>query len=70
MAVNINTDDCIACGICVDECPQDALTVNDVCEVDADAASAARVFCIHRKLRETTSCGFAGNHLRRRTCYS
>ena len=37
MAVNINTDDCIACGICVDECPQEALTVNDVCEVDADS---------------------------------
>ena len=37
MAVNINTDDCIACGICVDECPQEALTVNDTCEVDADA---------------------------------
>ena len=37
MAVTINTDDCIACGICVDECPQQALTVEDVCVVDADA---------------------------------
>ena len=37
MAVTINVDECIGCGICVDECPQEALTVNDTCEVDADA---------------------------------
>ncbi len=36
MAVTINTDECIACGICVDECPQSALTVDDVCVVDED----------------------------------
>ena len=36
MAVTISADDCIACGICVDECPQGALTVDDVCKVDED----------------------------------
>ena len=33
MAVNIDTDACIACGACVDACPVEALTVNDTCEV-------------------------------------
>ena len=37
MAVNISSDDCISCGICVDECPQNALTLEDVCVVDEDA---------------------------------
>ena len=34
MAVTINADECIGCGICVDECPQNALSVDDVCKVD------------------------------------
>lgn len=37
MAVTINADDCIGCGVCVDECPQGALSVEDVCVVDEDA---------------------------------
>ncbi len=37
MAVTINTDECIGCGVCVDECPQEALSVDDVCSVDPDA---------------------------------
>lgn len=37
MAVKINTDECIACGVCVDECPQNALSVDAYCEVDEDA---------------------------------
>ncbi len=37
MAVNINTDECIACGACADACPVEALTVSDVAVVDADA---------------------------------
>lgn len=37
MAVTINTDECIGCGVCVDECPQEALSVDGVCTVDADA---------------------------------
>ena len=37
MAVTINADDCIACGVCVDECPQNALSLDGVCVVDEDA---------------------------------
>jgi ferredoxin len=35
MAVNVNKDDCIGCGACVDTCPCSALTiVEDKCTVD------------------------------------
>ena len=27
------SDDCIACGVCTDACPQGALSVEDVCTV-------------------------------------
>ena len=37
MAVKIDAGECIACGVCVDECPQGALTVDDVCVVDEDS---------------------------------
>ena len=37
MAVKVSADDCVACGVCVDECPQQALTVEDICVVDEDA---------------------------------
>ena len=37
MAVQVNTDECIGCGACVDSCPMDAITVNDHAEVDEDA---------------------------------
>ena len=37
MAVSINTDECIGCNICVGECPQNALSVDDVCQVDEDS---------------------------------
>ena len=33
MAVTINADECIACGVCVDACPNGALAVADVCTV-------------------------------------
>lgn len=34
----IITDDCIACGACVDECPTDAITSGDpIYIIDADA---------------------------------
>ena len=36
----INADDCIGCGLCVDECPMEVLEVNDdgVCAVaDVDS---------------------------------
>ena len=29
MAVKINKDDCIGCGICVDACPQEVLDLED-----------------------------------------
>lgn len=34
--IEINEDDCIACGICVDRCQFGALTIEDVCKVDLD----------------------------------
>ena len=37
MAVQVNTSECISCGACVGECPNNALTVDGVCEVDEDA---------------------------------
>lgn len=37
MAVKIKAEDCIACGICEGECPQNALKIEDVCVVDEDA---------------------------------
>ena len=36
MAVNIDTDACIACGACETACPLDAITVEDVAVVDED----------------------------------
>ncbi len=35
MAVTINGSDCVACGACVDVCPEGALTVEDIAVVDA-----------------------------------
>ena len=36
MAVTIDVDECVGCGVCADACPADALTVDGKCEVDAD----------------------------------
>lgn len=36
MVVEIDEDTCIVCGLCEEECPVDALTVDDVAHVDAD----------------------------------
>lgn len=32
----VNVDGCVACGVCEDRCPVDAITVDDVAVVDAD----------------------------------
>lgn len=37
MAVQVNTDDCIACGACVDSCPMDAISIGDCAVIDEDA---------------------------------
>ena len=29
MAVNVNTDVCVGCGVCVDECASGALSIED-----------------------------------------
>ena len=36
MAVKIDAEKCTACGLCVDACPSDALTVGDVAECNAE----------------------------------
>lgn len=33
----IKADDCVGCGACVDACPQDAITVDDIAVINADA---------------------------------
>ncbi len=35
MAVKINEAECVGCGACVDVCPQDAITCDDIAVVDA-----------------------------------
>lgn len=37
MVVEIDEGTCIACGMCEEECPVDAMSVDDVAKVDADA---------------------------------
>jgi ferredoxin len=36
MAVKVNADLCVACGNCADECPNGAITIEDVAVIDAD----------------------------------
>ncbi|MFW6137663.1 MAG: 4Fe-4S binding protein [Spirochaetota bacterium] len=36
MAAIVNEEDCTACGICVDVCSQEAITLNDVAEIDQE----------------------------------
>ncbi len=38
MAAKINAEECVGCGTCVDECPENAITMGDdeIAVVDAD----------------------------------
>ena len=36
MVAKVNADDCVACGLCVDACPQGAIKVDDVAVVDPE----------------------------------
>ena len=36
MPAKIDASKCVACGACVDVCPNEALTVEDVCKCDED----------------------------------
>ena len=38
MAYKIN-DDCTACGVCVEECPVEAITEGDIYKIDADTCT-------------------------------
>ncbi|MCL7414798.1 MAG: 4Fe-4S binding protein [ANME-2 cluster archaeon] len=29
MAAKVDTDECVGCGTCVDECPQETISMND-----------------------------------------
>ena len=33
----VKVDDCVGCGACADVCPQNAITVDDVAVIDANA---------------------------------
>ncbi len=39
MAVNIDKDTCTGCGVCIDTCPVNALTLNDIAVCDADTCT-------------------------------
>ena len=36
MVAIVNADDCVACGVCVDACPQEAIKVDDVAVIDEE----------------------------------
>ncbi len=39
MAYKIS-DDCVACGTCIDECPVSAISEGDIYSIDADACTS------------------------------
>ncbi len=40
MTAKVNNEDCVGCGICVDECPASAITIeNDKAKVDEAACT-------------------------------
>ena len=44
MAAEVNEDECTACGSCVDECPEEAITLeDDVAKIDKKKCSECGV---------------------------
>ena len=43
MAAIVDEEKCTGCGICEDECPQEAITVDDVAHVNADLCTECGV---------------------------
>jgi len=43
MAAIVDEEKCTGCGICENECPQEAITVDDVARVDADLCTECGV---------------------------
>ena len=39
MAAKVNSDQCTGCGICVDVCPVDAISMNEKAKIDADTCT-------------------------------
>ncbi len=39
MSAKVDKEKCTACGLCVDACPVEAITVDEVAVVDADACT-------------------------------
>lgn len=46
MAVVVNEDLCTGCGICEDECPHEAITVDEVAVVDHDLCTECGI-CVN-----------------------
>ena len=36
MTAKVNEDECVGCGVCVDACPSEAITMNDIAHIDED----------------------------------
>jgi len=40
MAAKVNEEECIGCGVCIDECPAEAISMNDdIAVIDAEACT-------------------------------
>jgi ferredoxin len=36
MAAKVKKDECVACGTCIDVCPVEAITLNEIAEIDEE----------------------------------